>query len=578
MRGGWALFIMVAVLLLAGAGRLVYLEEAQGSQRRAQASEQQVQEWSIPARRGDIVDCRGRVLVGSTRRPSVFVDPSLIEEPLLAAELVAPALQEDPARIEAAIRNPQFPQFTWIKRELTNEQLAAFRAVRNEHELWAFVVRYEDKRIYPFGPLAAQVLGRVGVDQQGLCGVEGEFEKLLAGKSGKAKAIVDVRRRRVRSEPDEYEPPVDGANVVLTLDARIQQRTEYHLAKAFEQWKPTWATAVVMDPLSGEVLAMATLPSFDPATPLPPDLTEQDAAVLLETWRNRAISDAFEPGSIFKVFVGAAAFDEGLVSLDEIFKINGPIHFFGRQRIRDTHEYGTLAFYEVISKSSNIGMGLLGDRCGNDRLHEYVRRFGFGRLGGVQLPGENAGLVWPRKMWRDYSTHSIPIGQEISVTSLQIVTGFSALCNTGVLYRPRIVRGVTSMDGQVVQDNSSAVEVEWVLSTDKVRTFRDRALAEVVRSGTGQRAALEDYQVFGKTGTAQIAKDPKTEGEGYKEGAYVGSFVGGAPVENPRVAVVVSMYHPSTGKYYGGTVSAPTVAAIIADTLDYMGVAPSEPR
>ncbi|NUQ48580.1 MAG: penicillin-binding protein 2 [Phycisphaerae bacterium] len=367
---------------------------------------------------------------------------------------------------------------------------------------------------------------------------------------------------------EQYEPPLDGATVVLTIDAGIQQAAEKHLREAVEKFSVEWGAALVMDPRSGEVLALAVEPGFHPLDTIPPDEKLKHRA--LERRRNRAIADAFEPGSIFKPFVASAALDAGIVRLDEWFEINGPRRAFGRRTIQDVHPYARLQFFEVISKSSNIGMGLLGQRAGNARLSEWVRRFGFGQLTGIGLPGESAGLLADLDQWTSFSTQSIPIGQEISVTPLQMLTAFCALSNDGVLYRPRIVRGVVRTDGTVVEDCSQPVAVRRVVRAEIAHEFRQRALAETVRTGTGKGAAIPGYQVFGKTGTAQVAE----RGRGYTAGSYVGSFVGGAPAGEPRVAVLVSLYKPGGRAYYGGTIAAPTAGRIIGDALEYLGVQP----
>ena len=574
VRLGHLLFIGVALLLLGGGYRLTRIEQTQGERLRGQARRQHTARWTVPAQRGSILDCRGRVLAGTVRRPAVFMDPTLIEEPRAAAEKVAPALGLDPVQLEGLIRENRDREFVWVKRDLTDDELEAFNRVRREHRLGAFVVRHEPKRVYPYGRLAAQVLGFVGADQTGLAGIEQSFDYVLRGSDGRRSSTVDARRRRVRSAADTYMPPTDGASVVLSIDAHVQQRAGYHLRNACEEFEPQWAAAVVMDPLSGEVLAMVTLPDFDPAEPIPPGLDQAGQQAAQELLRNRAVSDSYEPGSIFKPFVAAPALGAGVARIDEPFVVDGPTHRFGARTIHDVHPYGTLALHEVISKSSNIGMGLLGARCGNELLHEFVRGFGFGEQTGIRLPGEHPGLVLDFRRWTRYSTQSIPIGQEVAVTPIQMVTAFSVFCNDGVLYRPRIVRGVISPQGEIREDDSRPIEVRRVLAAEVAREFRLRALVEVVTQGTGQRAQIADYQVFGKTGTAQVARQA---GGGYVPGAYVGSFLGGAPADRPRVAVLVSLYRPSRGKYYGGTVAAPTVAAIIADTLDYMRLPPEPP-
>jgi cell division protein FtsI (penicillin-binding protein 3) len=567
------LFAGMALLLVGGGVRLASIERTQGEELRRQAERQHVATWTIPAQRGDILDCQGRVLAGSLRRPSVFMDPAMIADPAAAAELIAPALGLKTKDLERLIWEKSDKRFVWVKRELTDEELTEFNLVRRLNQLQAFVVRHEPRRVYPYGRMASQVLGFAGSEELGLAGIEMEYEKVLAGVPGERTSTVDVRRRRVRSATDKDQPPIDGASVVLTIDAHLQQRTEYHLKNCYDEYKPEWASAVVMDPLSGEVLAMATLPDFDPADPIPDNLTPEQQKRALERTRNRAIADAYEPGSIFKPFIAGGALSDGVVGINDSFAVNGPTHQFGGRTIHDVHAYGTLAMHEVISKSSNIGMGMVGAKCGNDRLYRYVHDFGFGAPTGIELPGEHGGLVLRKSSWTNFSTQSVPIGQEIAVTPIQLVTAFSVFCNGGILYRPRIVRGVISAAGETLEDHSQPVEVRRVMTAESATTFRMKALVETVNSGTGKAAQLADYQVFGKTGTAQVAR---SDGHGYIPGAYVGSFLAGAPAEQPRVVVLVSVYRPTSGKYYGGTVAAPTVAAIIADTLEYMQ-APAEP-
>lgn len=561
---------LVGALLLAGAGKLAWVEYARGGELRAQAQAQHTASMVVPAQRGDILDARGRVLVGSVRRPMVFADPTRIADVRYAAYSVAPVLELDAAALERTLRERGDAQYVVIKRDLSDDMLRAFEQVRDSRRLWGFRVQNESARDYPYGGLAAHVVGFVQRDtsQAGLSGIEQAYERVLHGVDGRRWATVDRQRRRLRPLTEQYEPPLDGATVVLTIDAGIQQAAEKHLREAVEKFSVEWGAALVMDPRSGEVLALAVEPGFHPLDTIPPDEKLKHRA--LERRRNRAIADAFEPGSIFKPFVASAALDAGIVRLDEWFEINGPQRAFGRRTIQDVHPYARLQFFEVISKSSNIGMGLLGQRAGNARLSEWVRRFGFGQLTGIGLPGESAGLLADLDQWTSFSTQSIPIGQEISVTPLQMLTAFCALSNDGVLYRPRIVRGVVRTDGTVVEDCSQPVAVRRVVRAEIAHEFRQRALAETVRTGTGKGAAIPGYQVFGKTGTAQVAE----RGRGYTAGSYVGSFVGGAPAGEPRVAVLVSLYKPGGRAYYGGTIAAPTAGRIIGDALEYLGVQP----
>lgn len=587
MRISGVIVATVGLLLAGGGARLAYIETRQGDALRALAQRQQVTHVVIPSLRGEILDTRGRVLAGTLRRPSLFADTKFVHDPAFAAHSLAPVLGMRAADLETTLSDPAQPRFVWLKRQISDEEAEAFETVVRTRGLHGLEVQHESVRVYPQGRLASHVLGFAGLDRipataelpahedlVGRLGVEAQYDELLRGRPGLRAATVDVVRRRVRAE--DYIPAEDGCTLVLTIDAFLQQMVEDKLRKAvLEMHKAEWGAAVVIDPQTGEVLAMASAPDFDPANPAPPGyerLTPEQQIEAQVIWRNRAISDAYEPGSVFKPFVASCALDEGLVNIDQVFPINGPVHIFGRRSIRDTHPYGSLAVHEIVSKSSNIGMGMIGAKAGLERLHRWVRSFGFGDETGIGLPIEHTGIVQSFDKWNpSFSPQSIPIGQEISVTPIQIVSAFSVFCNGGVLLRPRIVRGVIGPDGETVEDCSRPVPIRRVLSTATAEMFRQRALVETVRTGTGKLAQLEDWQVFGKTGTAQVAAPG---GRGYQSGKYVASFVAGAPARHPQVVVLVSIIKPTARGYYGGVVSAPIVKEIIAEALTYMQVPP----
>lgn len=573
MRSGWLLFLGVALLLVGGGWRLARIQQIEGLELRRKADSQHIRERLIPAQRGAIVDCKGRVLAGSMRRPLVFMDTSLIKHPRAVAESVGPTINMKPSELERLIRERTPDQFVPLARGITKDELTDFMQLRRAQRLRSFDVQYEPVRVYPHGRLAVHTVGFVGDEQKGQAGVEHAFDSVLHGVDGRRRVTIDVKKRAMRGEADDYEAPIDGATVVLSIDTHIQQRTEHHLRAAFEEHKPEWAVAIVMDPLSGEVLASAALPDYDPTQPIPRGANEEQERAARERMRNRSVSDAYEPGSIFKPFIAAAAIDSGLADQDETFTINGPSRSYGRRTIHDTHAYDRLRLWEIVSKSSNIGMGMLALRCGNTRLHEFIRMFGFGDLTGIELRGEHPGLVYSLPRWTDYSTQSVAFGQEISATPIQLLTAFCVFCNDGVLLRPRLVRGVIGADGELLQDESLPIAIRRVLSEEATRRFRMKALVEVVNSGTGTRAHLDNYQVFGKTGTAQIAAT-REEGGGYIPDAYVGSFMCGAPAAAPRVAVLVSLFRPAGEFHAGGTVAAPAAAAIVQDVLEYMRVPP----
>lgn len=577
MRGGGILALFVGLLLAGGAARLAYIEVSRGEALRAESQKQQTTARTIPALRGEILDTRGRVLAGTTQRPSVYVDPALVQDIPYAAESVGQYLGMSTGELAKLLAERRETRFVWLQRKLEPDDIEEFTRDFSDflraRRLRAFGVQLEPVRVYPHGRLASHVIGFVGGDLQGLAGIELTCERDLAGTPGRTTSTVDVARRRVRAQEDQ--PAIDGASVVLTIDAYIQHVAQDKLRATVEKHDADWGAALVMDPQTGEVLAMAVIPDFDPrdAIPdnfneLPPDKQEAAAAI----WRNRAVADSFEPGSIFKPFIASQALDEGVTRIDEVFVINGPVRDFGRRTIRDTHPYGQLALHEVISKSSNIGMGLLGARCKMDRLHRYVRNLGFGDITGIGLPGEHTGLVQDFAKWNpSFSPQSIPIGQEIAVTPIQVLTAFCTFCNGGLLMRPRIVRGLIGPNGETLRDDTRPIVVRRVLSRETAEMFRKRALVQTVVSGTGKAAALDDWQVFGKTGTAQIAGLGGQRGYG---GGYVASFVGGAPSDHPRLVASVSIYRPKKNGYYGGQVSAPVVKEILGEALAYMQVPP----
>lgn len=569
---------IIATLMLVGGGvQLARIELIQGEKLRTRAQRQQTSTWTIPALRGEIWDAQGRVLAGTLRRPSIFVDPFCISNPSFAAHSLAPFVGRPAAELEQILVEQKDKRFVWLARRAPTDDfdgfVQRFESLCRARGLRGFGVQAEGFRVYPQGAVAPHVLGFVGIDLQGLAGIEQEYDKILTGTPGQQAATVDAIRRRLRSE--NYVPPEDGATIVLTLDTYLQQFVQTKVRAAQQKHAATWVSALVMDPYSGEILAIATAPDFDPANPVPEGyekLSPKRQEVAAEVWRNRVIADAFEPGSIFKPFIASLALEDKLTRLDEVFNIQGPVHSFAGRMIRDTHAYDVLTLHQVISKSSNIGMGMLGARCGMKRLHDYLEKFGFGSPTGIDLPGESAGIVRPLDSWNPrYSAQSIPIGQEVSVTQVQLLSAFCAFCNGGKLMRPRIVRGIIGVDGQTIEDHSEPIVVRQVLSPATSEAFRLQALVETVREGTGKQAALDDYQVFGKTGTAQIAR---RDGRGYESNAYVGSFIGGAPASWPRVAVLVSIYRPTKEGYYGGVVAAPVVKEIIAEVLNYMRVPP----
>ena len=557
-----SLLVVIVMVLIALLGRCAFVQLGPlGDQSRRQAFRQHNQIMLVPARRGSILDCTGRVLAADVRATGVFADPAILADPSSAAQQLSGILSIPAQDLLTAITQANDRRFVWLKRDLSDSTARRI----GDLGIRGIALQSYQCRVYPQGSLAGQLLGFVGLDGSGLEGLECKFDRELTGTSGRRQCIADPHRRTLFSSADDSEAVRDGANVVLTIDSVIQHIVQTQLDQACTKYQAKWGLALVMDPTNGRILAMANWPEFSPA---------DFRASTSEQRRNRCLTDVFEPGSTFKPFVAAKALEFGLFSIDEgIFCHNGVYHTGGRTLHDHGSGYGQLTFEDVVVQSSNIGMAIIGQRMTNKRLHRAVSSFGFGRQTGIDLAGESAGLLAPLDDWTSYSTTSIPMGQEISVTGLQLLRAFCVFANDGLLYRPTIIREVVSPDGQVFWRQVRQENPQRVLEPQVAQLMRRRVLANVVTRGTGKRAKIFGWQVFGKTGTSQVPGPG-----GYMPDAFVGSFLGGAPLDNPRLCVLVSVGQPDRSMgYYGGTVAAPAVGAIIEQSLAYLGV-PAEPQ
>jgi len=550
----------LSLLLAALAGFLVYIYAASSGPLAARASRQHHMCIPIRPMRGNIVDARLRLLAGSHAIRSVFADPKVVEDVAEAAARVAPVLGLDRDEVYRTLGEAADRRFVWLKRRVSAETADAVHRLN----LRGVSLTTEGVRHYPNGSLAAHVLGFVGVDEQGLEGLECVFDDRLRGTPGRAYVLADVRRRPIWMEPDQFVPAEDGQHLVLTIDAVIQAAAERAIAEAVRTYRAKSATAIVMDPATGAIWAMANLPTYDPA-----DYDEFSD----DERRNRAVADMFPPGSSAKPFVAAAAREAGVVRFGEvIYCENG---FWAAANLHDAgHAYGNLTFEEGIQKSSNIMMGKIGTRLGNERMHAALVSFGFGRKTGIWLPGEAPGLVFPQGRWTRLSTTRVPFGQEYMVTPLQLITAFAAFANGGRIVRPKILRGILDNCGRAAVDLAEPEVLGRAMSEKTARDMLDRALVGVVENGTGKRCQIPGYRVFGKTGTAQKI-DPDTKRISHT--FYVGTFLAGAPAHDPKVVVLVQVNEPDKSLgYYGGTVAAPAAKQILEQTLAYLGVPPSE--
>ncbi|RKY70800.1 MAG: hypothetical protein DRP97_03085, partial [Candidatus Latescibacterota bacterium] len=502
---------------------------------------------ALEARRGEIFDAEGTRLATNLSAYSYYVSaPSEVRRPAEVAERFA-RIGGEP-RSEILSRLSRGCSFTWLLRKAddrTDQEIRKWN-LKGVHTLM------ETTRHYPFGALAGQVLGYTNVDNKGIEGLELGLDEDLHGKPGWMAFRVDARGRRFAEINNPVQDPRDGDRVLLTLSAPIQEIVEEELSDAVARFSARSGQAVLMDPRTGAILAMANAPSCDPNHP---------GKTAVWTRKNRTITDCYEPGSIFKIVAVTAALEEGIKRPeDRIFCENGKFKVAGRT-IRDAHKYGWLTLQEVLEYSSNIGTIKVAQELGPRLLYQYGRAFGFGYQTGINLPGEVKGTFRPPAKWSGLSLATIAMGQEVSVTALQMATAYGAIANGGVLMRPWIVRAVKDAHGKTVRE-SKPQAIRRVMSPETARTLTEFLLGAVER-GTGVNAQLEGVHVAGKTGTAQKAIEG---GRGYAPGQYVSSFVGFLPAEDPKIVCLVSVDTPR-GVYYGSQVAAPAFKRIMDRVL-----------
>jgi len=552
------LLLVLAGALWAGAvtGRLGYLTLVRHRDYQALALKQQQRVIKITPERGTITDRNGNELAVSLPVKSCFAVPPEIADPALAARLLAPILKMPKRAIEARLRNRH--SFVWVARRLPPDQVRQIADLN----LRGIYFQREMERFYPKGQLAAQVLGFVDIDGHGQAGIEYTLDKAISGRPGEIHVYADgLHHYYQRTEI----PAIPGAKVELTIDENIQYIVEKELARGVRDAHARGGTALVMNPNTGAVLAMANWPTFDPNQP-------GDASPAAR--QNRAISDVYEPGSTFKTITLSSAIDEGAVTPNEIFNCQmGAIDLNGRI-IHDWHPFGLLTVAQILMHSSDVGAVKVALKLGPNRFYRYMRAYGFGSKTGIRLPWESAGLLRPPRMWSATAIGSMAMGQSVGVTTLQLIDAVSAIANGGLLNHPRIVRQIDA-DGRVIVPPDPPPTRPISVAT--AATMR-RLMEGVVLQGTGHYAQVDGYSVGGKTGTAQMV-DPVTHR--YSHSDYMASFIGFAPVNNPAVVILVVLdsVNPALnhGMYEGGQVSAPVFRRILQQALNYLGVPPDLP-
>ncbi|MFA6600467.1 MAG: penicillin-binding protein 2 [Candidatus Omnitrophota bacterium] len=512
-----------------------------------------------PPFRGDILDRNGREFATNLKVPSIYAVPRLIpraeKRPL--AKKIAGILGLSEAHVLERLERDK--AFVWLKRRVEFAQAEKILALRSP----ALGSMDEPKRFYPQGDLLSQVLGFVNIDNAGLEGIEMAHNKELQGRGGWRVTKRDALGREIRAFEVSDVPAVDGAKVHLTVDQYIQYLAERAMDSAFKQWKAKAAWAVVMDPKTGEILAMVNRPTFD--------LNRVDS-VPPEARRNRAITDMYEPGSIFKIVAASAALNEGTAAIDtEFFCENGKYHY-GPKVLHDVHAYGTLTFEDVIVKSSNIGAVKIAATLDPEVYYRYLRAFGFSARTGIDLPGEAPGFVRPPSQWSKTSAYNIPIGQEVMVTSIQVAAALSVIANGGEWVRPYVISKIEDPAGVTLRENKPAEKIR-VLKPETAKAMRE-IMTAVVDRGTGTKAKIQGVSVGGKTGTAQKVLPG---GKGYSHTNFMSSFIGFAPAEDPQLVVAVVLDDPR-GSYYGGTVAAPAVKEILEGSLLYLKHVPENAK
>ncbi len=542
-------------------GWLVRIHAVQRPRLLAWSYRRQANTLPLRGRRGAVLDRRHRVLAGSQDLPTIYADPRAIEDHGEAARRLARALALPAGAIKQALDYPSSRGYVVIQRGAGPSEVEGVKLLK----IRGIGVHSEPSRMYPMGSLAAHVVGFVGSEGKGLEGIELAFETYLGARPGRRVVFRDFRRRAMFQEKDSYVPPRDGLHVVLTLDAVIQEVVEREVRKQVEHFGAQSGLGILMNPKTGEVLAMTSYPTFDPS---------RARSVPADVRRNRVLTDPVEPGSIFKPYIMAAALAAGLARPEETIFCHNGLYVTGKRFLHDHHAYGNLTVAEVLAKSSNVGMAILGQRLGNTRMYTSLKAFGFGEAAGIDLPGEGNGLLMPLAKWNSYSTTSVPMGQELAVTPIQIATAFSSLVNGGRLLRPRVVRAVIDKYGGVVEDHRAVIGRGEALAPATAATMSE-LLVKVVNEGTGRKCNLDKWQVMGKTGTAQV---PRRGRRGYEPDAYLASFIAAAPASDPSVVVLVMVRKPNRRiGYYGSVVALPAVRAILEEVLPYLGIPPDKP-
>jgi cell division protein FtsI (penicillin-binding protein 3) len=535
-------------------GRMFQLQVLKKEQLYKLAAQQHYIQIPLVPKRGIIYDRKENELAVSIEVDSVYADPQKIADVEKTAKDLASILQANRNELRGKLKSRR--SFEWIQRKILPKESEEIKALR----LPGIHLLKENRRFYPNTQLAAHVIGFVGLDSKGLEGAEFQYDVLLNGDNHAWMMSRDALGRELILGDPPLEKEDHYRNIVLTLDKSIQHVTETELSRAVQKWGAKGGIAIAMEPRTGKILAMASCPLFNP---------NEFYQYRARSWRNRAISDAFEPGSLFKAFLAAAALEEGVVRpSDPFFCENGSYKVYD-QTIHDQTRHGWLTFQQILKYSSNIGASKVGEKLGKARLYKYICTFGFGEKTKIGLPGEGKGIVHHPRYWPPVVLNTISFGQGIAVTGIQLVTALSAIANGGVLMKPIIVERITNEKGVTVQSFQPEA-VRRVISEETAKKVSILLKMTTEKGGTGEGAVPSGYEVAGKTGTAQ--KVERFSG-GYSEDRYNCEFMGFAPVLDPQIALLIMIDEPQ-GNIAGGVVAAPVFKAIMEKVLPYLNIHP----
>jgi len=541
--------------------RLGYVQFFLGNMLTEEAEELWSRDIPFEAQRGDIIDRNGVALATNISAPTVYIVPRQIENPQDAASKLANVLGASEEEIYEEITKKAVNVRLKAGRKIEHELAKEIRAL----DIKGVYIGEDSKRYYPFGDYLSHVLGFTGIDNQGLMGLEQYYDKELSGTRGSVQFYANAKGERMNDMADDYQPPIDGYDLKLTIDSRIQTIIERELDIAQATYNPDSIIAIAMNPNTGEILGMSSSPSFSPS-----DYQAVDPEVYN---RNLPIWMSFEPGSTFKIITLAAALEEEKVDLHNEHFFDGGSTTVGGARLKcwKAGGHGSQTFLEVVQNSCNPGFIELGERLGKETLFKYIEDFGFGSKTGIDLSGEATGIIFKLDRVGPVELATTAFGQGVSVTPIQQVTALSAAINGGTLYKPYVVKElIDSTNGQIIMRNTP-IEKNKVISEETSKQVRE-ALETVVAQGSGGRAFVDGYRVGGKTGTAQKAVNGR-----YLEGNYIVSFIGFAPTDHPEIVVYVAVDNPKGTVQFGGVVAAPIVGNIIEDSLLVMGV-PKSPN